>query len=470
MPFTGTGTGIQNANDVFFSGLAQDNVLRYNSTTAKWNNLALSVGAADITDGVITEPKLAVANSPTANQVLSWNGSALAWVTPAGGTVSGQSARSALAVVYASTVPSGVKPSATDAAQFVWVCDGTADDVEINAALSAIAAQGRGKVQLVGNLFSISATIAMQTGVWLSGEGMGTILSAATAINEGVITLADNTVHATKLSDLSINGTGKAVHGIHYLEDTAGLFTSTPSTSPDPAHIIDSLYIYSCGTATFGGYGMWMQGSALRAGKYSNIRILDCSGGGVFCDLSPDSHYTNIECGSCGKNGPAYSEVITAPIGHAFYVSGSNNMFTQCKGWYARGAGFYNKGVRNQYVNCQAQDNYSYGFHLSYGKISLVGCHADSNGQASGASGMGRAGFYLAGDTIVMGNCMAYDKAEGDTAWEQQWGFKFVSNLPYSRVTGCATYGNGLTTSGGSQTGTIAATTTVDIQADVNGG
>lgn len=183
MPFTGTGTGIQNANDVFFSGLAQDNVLRYNSTTAKWNNLALSVGAADITDGVITEPKLAVANSPTANQVLSWNGSALAWVTPAGGTVSGQSARSALAVVYASTVPSGVKPSATDAAQFVWVCDGTADDVEINAALSAIAAQGRGKVQLVGNLFSISATIAMQTGVWLSGEGMGTILSAATAIN-----------------------------------------------------------------------------------------------------------------------------------------------------------------------------------------------------------------------------------------------------------------------------------------------
>jgi hypothetical protein len=46
-----------------------------------------------------------------------------------------------------------------------------------------IAAQGRGKVQLVGNLFSISATIAMQTGVWLSGEGMGTILSAATAIN-----------------------------------------------------------------------------------------------------------------------------------------------------------------------------------------------------------------------------------------------------------------------------------------------
>lgn len=38
MPFTGTGTGIQNANDIFFSGLAQDNVLSYNNATSKWNN------------------------------------------------------------------------------------------------------------------------------------------------------------------------------------------------------------------------------------------------------------------------------------------------------------------------------------------------------------------------------------------------------------------------------------------------
>lgn len=39
MPFTGTGTGIQNANDVFFGSLAQDNVLSYNNATAKWNNI-----------------------------------------------------------------------------------------------------------------------------------------------------------------------------------------------------------------------------------------------------------------------------------------------------------------------------------------------------------------------------------------------------------------------------------------------
>lgn len=79
MPFTGTGTGIQNANDVFFSGLAQGNVLRYNNSTAKWNNATFSVTTADVVNDAITEPKLAVSNSPVSDYVLSWNGSAMAW-------------------------------------------------------------------------------------------------------------------------------------------------------------------------------------------------------------------------------------------------------------------------------------------------------------------------------------------------------------------------------------------------------
>jgi hypothetical protein len=43
MPFSGTGTGIQNANDVFFSGLSRGHTFSYNTTTAKWNNAPTSV-------------------------------------------------------------------------------------------------------------------------------------------------------------------------------------------------------------------------------------------------------------------------------------------------------------------------------------------------------------------------------------------------------------------------------------------
>lgn len=51
MPFSGSGTGIQNATDIFFTGLAQDNVLRYNNATAKWNNIPVVGFAALANNG-----------------------------------------------------------------------------------------------------------------------------------------------------------------------------------------------------------------------------------------------------------------------------------------------------------------------------------------------------------------------------------------------------------------------------------
>lgn len=38
MPFSGSGTGIQNADDVFFSSLSDGETLQFDSATAKWNN------------------------------------------------------------------------------------------------------------------------------------------------------------------------------------------------------------------------------------------------------------------------------------------------------------------------------------------------------------------------------------------------------------------------------------------------
>lgn len=44
-----------------------------------------NITAAKLADNAVTEPKLNVSNSPSANNVLSWNGSALAWAAPSGG-------------------------------------------------------------------------------------------------------------------------------------------------------------------------------------------------------------------------------------------------------------------------------------------------------------------------------------------------------------------------------------------------
>lgn len=88
MPFTGTGTGIGNADDVFFSNITDGGVLQYDGPTAKWQNkdLAGFVTSTALGDDVVTEPKLAVTNSPSSDQVLTWNGSALAWADTAATT------------------------------------------------------------------------------------------------------------------------------------------------------------------------------------------------------------------------------------------------------------------------------------------------------------------------------------------------------------------------------------------------
>lgn len=473
MGFSGSNR-LVGAEDVATNNLASGEVLRYNSTLGIWNNAPLAVTTDGIADDVVTEAKLQVANQPSNGQVLGWNGSQMAWTTPASGGSGGAApaVRAAQAVVYASTVPAALRPAASDPAQFVWVCDGTADQDEINAAITAIGAQG--KVQLVGSLFTITGSILLTTGVWLAGEGLGTEIKAGSSFNAGMIMLADNTVHATTLSHLSLHGNGQAVHGLHYIANGGKVFTSPPSTNPDPSHVVDSLYIRSCGTATFAGHGMLLEGGDLRSCKYSNIRILGCRGCGVWIKGAADSHFTDIEVGSSGSGGPAYSASQTAPVGHGFFVNGANMMFTACKAWYARGAGFYNVGTRNGYTNCQAQDNYSHGFHVAWGKSSFVNCHADSNGQGNGATvggaTLGRAGFYISTDLVIVTGCMSYDKAQSDTPWEQQWGFQLTSGVVNSRITSCITYGNGVTTVGGSLTGTAGAGTVVDIQADSSGG
>ena len=64
-----------------------------------------AVTTAKIADASITEPKLSVSNSPATNQVLSWNGTALAWATPASG--GGGSVWSAVSVSANHTATSG---------------------------------------------------------------------------------------------------------------------------------------------------------------------------------------------------------------------------------------------------------------------------------------------------------------------------------------------------------------------------
>lgn len=353
--------------------------------------------------------------------------------TPIGGGTA--SPRPALAVVYASGFPSGWR-SPLDSMTFL--CDGTGDQTEINAAINAVAAQGGGDVYLAGYQFNLSGSVLMKSGVLLRGGGMMTELRASSGFGGGLIQLADVNVHMTTVRDLFLNGSGNNCHGILF-DNTGGDFGGKPTSSPDAGHVIENLFIRAAGNASFAGHGIIMRGTNCRANKLSTIRILDCRGCGVWVDGAPDSHYSNIEVGASGTGGPAVSWSTSAPVGHGFFVEAGNNMIVNCKAYYCRGDGFVALSHRTQYANCQAQDNYGYGFEVS-GRVSLVGCHADSNGQATGTGGLGTAGFHFTATGVSAQGLMSFSR--GGLSWTQQYGFSFTSGCTYSLISG-VTYDNG---------------------------
>ena len=374
-----------------------------------------------------------------------------------GGSTGGISDPPATAVVYSGTFRNGAP--ATDTGNFRWRCDGSSDQTEINAAITAVRGQGGGMVQLLGDTFNTSGSILQKTGVGVKGEGYGTTINAATNFQAGMFVLENQDTHADYLGYMTLNGAGKQVHGIHYnnptrAENLLSLYAGDPATRPDSMHVVEHLFILNPGDGTFAGHGMRIAGEGSRAGRYSNIRILSPSGCGFWADGSVDSHIDKVEIGGAGGNGPTPATSNTAPVGHGFYFGqGDSWMVTNSKSWYSRGAGVYVRGVRNTFSSVYCQDNYGPGWWLAFGKNSYASCHADSNGQGVGANGFSRAGWYITSNGNIIQAAQSYDR--DNQAWVQQYGYQWTgngtSNGMYDSMINGIAYGN----SAGAQTGTV---------------
>lgn len=396
------------------------------------------------------------------------------WATPAGGGGGTVDHRMATAYVYGSTFPSALRPAATDSANYIWLCDGSGDEVEINAAIAAVNAIGAGMVVLMGEFFSINNPIQMYTGVHLRGESIGCEVRANATMTALVVLHDDGhtggtTTHATELSHLYLNGNNKAgTHGIYYNNYGASqAYDSQPPTNPDSAHRIHDLIIKYTGSAASAGHGIILWDWSTRANIVRDIRVQSVTGSGVIIG-SADSHFENIEVGSSAGSGPSWSEGTTPSsatptfdaIGHGFVVYNGNNLLVNCKAWYSRGHGFYVKTQSTQLANCQAQDNYRDGFKDTGGRNTYANCEADSNNQAG--TGSGYAGFRFSGSSVQAIGCLSFDR--GGQAWKQDYGIVVSSGATYSYIQGVTKGNNTAGLSSSSPTGS-----TVTVVSDSGG-
>jgi hypothetical protein len=336
----------------------------------------------------------------------------------------GTAIRAATKIVATSNPTWASTPEMQAAADYL--CDGVADEVQINAAVTALGATG-GTVLLAEGLFRLAGPVVLAAGrCTIRGLGMNaTTLMAADAGGSGVNTvLVQMSNDDQALSDLTIDGnkannpTATGQYGVQAV--TARLLIERVRIANTLAFGLVTLntvangVVRDCLIESVTG-----QGAILRAAAGQPLVVSSCvfqnnGSHGANCDDGP---VTLSDCQSLSNGG--YGFVIGAADVRltgctaqsntlsGFTVSGANVSLTNCRAISSTPAGFETTGARTQFVGCSAlgtlspggngfrsevgstdalysgclaQGSQSAGFrHVSAGRATYVGCQALAN-------------------------------------------------------------------------------------------
>lgn len=310
-----------------------------------------------------------------------------------------------------------IRVAAADETQAVkdschYVCDGTADEVEINSALADCAVEtlnlggNGGTVLLVGRKFTCAAAVEIRSQTNLVGAygPMATFIQNAVGFDPGatggLIQLDTTSTQYATVRNLGVRRqSGQSYNGCGiYINEGTG-------QEYDAAIKLIDLYVYGVGS-----HGIRLEnnsGGRLRSCVLQNVRVIAASGNGIYLNC-PDTFLNHVDVGDC--------------TGDGFYIEGANNQFTNCKAWYSDGNGFnIISGARdNQFTSCVAQDNNLHGFKISGQRATLSACCADSNGYPSDTG----SGFFIESSGFNVHGTSS-DKNEGARGISQQYGVQF---------------------------------------------
>ena len=269
-----------------------------------------------------------------------------------------------------------------------YVCDGVADQVEIQAALDALPVSG-GKVVLLDGTYNIEVSLSLNSYQTLKGQGRNTILTTTT-IDVDIVTAvggAGTELTGIVLADLCVDGNAGGVVndiGVFFSYVDWGIISNVWSINNGEngiyANVCDYLRITSCVARSSGGDGFYMYASF-----YCSI---------VGCLAENNTGYGIILRGSthCSVSGN-----VSEGNASGIYAWGNDNSITGNVCRNNTGNGIYVQASRVSVVGntCEASDTINiYIFRSSY-------CVVAGN-CANNATGAGE-GITLRGDAT--GDC-----------------------------------------------------------------
>ncbi len=187
-------------------------------------------------------------------------------------------------------------------AQADYICDGVADDVQINAAMAALPAAG-GRVVLSEGTFVLAESIVFpDDNIVLEGQGWCTgIIATALATGDHAIQMIGKVFCCVKnLAILGSAGTGNTVHCI-FIDDGSDMF------------IIDGVYI-----AASDADGIHVEGTVTQYGVIKGCYINATDGYGIY--ISMDAANTSLS--------------FKIHDNHIESAGGAGIYFGQCNGHY----------------------------------------------------------------------------------------------------------------------------------------
>ena len=199
-------------------------------------------------------------------------------------------------------------------AQADYICDGVADEVQINAALAAVAVLGGGRVVLSEGTFTLADPIALPGNeVVLEGQGWSTYVNGdGLATTEHAIRISGRSNCAVRNLAVSTQaGGGKTCHCI-FIEDGANDFK-----------IINIYFIDSDSDA------IHIEGTAINKGEITGCYIEGADGHGINItmdggNLSTSFHIHDNHIYSAGISGIFFGQCA----GHYYHLIHDNHIFS----------------------------------------------------------------------------------------------------------------------------------------------
>ena len=200
----------------------------------------------------------------------------------------------------------GTSTAGWTAADCDYLCDGTADQTEINAAITALPATG-GEVVILDGTYNITAKIDVtKDNVSIKGNGNATILKRMydSSTGEGVITL--NNRSGCKIADLQVDGnrtsyTSSNNHGIYLYKASNNTVTGNTCNNNNSCGI----YLTSSSNNTVTGntcnnnndYGIY-----LRTSSNNTVTGNTCNNNdyGIYLNTSSNNTVTGNTCNNNG--------------------------------------------------------------------------------------------------------------------------------------------------------------------------